>query len=82
MNGANSYVSAQFKPTEAQAMLDPAEVNALISKLCTDLGFCLPPEVGERLRLAPPADCDAFADAVFVAEGLDPRGADLISTGR
>jgi hypothetical protein len=57
-------------------MLSSAEVTSLLSKLCLELGFCLPPEDCERLRQASPSDVDAFTDAVFVAEGLAPDTAD------
>ncbi|MBC7796833.1 MAG: hypothetical protein H7Z37_08175 [Pyrinomonadaceae bacterium] len=57
-------------------MLDVAEVESLLSKLCIDLGFCLPPEDENLLREKPPSDVDAFTDAVFLAEGLDPQHVD------
>jgi hypothetical protein len=56
--------------------LTPEEVYSLLSKLCIDLGFCLPPDQIARLQDAPPDDADRFADAVFLAEGLDPRTSD------
>lgn len=49
------------------------EVQSLLDDLCVGLGFCLPPGDQQRLRAAPPHDAKAFADAVFVAEGMDPR---------
>jgi hypothetical protein len=54
--------------------MSPSRVNALLCQLCIDLGFCLPPADNDRLRRAPPADVDAFTDAVFVAEGMFPYG--------
>ena len=57
-------------------ILNPAEVESLLSKLCIDLGFCLAPEAENRLREKPPTDVNTFTDAVFVAEGLDPQHAD------
>lgn len=48
----------------------------LLDKLCTELGFCLPPEQYARLAASPPASVRAFTDAVFLAEGLDPQLAD------
>jgi hypothetical protein len=50
--------------------------GVLLDQLCADLGFCLPPEEQERLILSPPATINAFTDAIFVAEGLDPELAD------
>ena len=53
--------------------LTASEVDNLLTKLCIDLGFCLPPNAVLRLRNSPPTDIDLFTDAVFIAEGLDPR---------
>jgi hypothetical protein len=36
------------------------------------LGFCNSLDDLAQLQRTPPADIDAFTDAVFVAEGLDP----------
>jgi hypothetical protein len=57
----------------ALAVGPPPNVESLLYELCVDLGFCLPPDERIRLRDSPPRDVDAFTDAVFVAEGLDPR---------
>ena len=51
-------------------------IDGLLAELCTDLGFCLPPEAQARLAETPPATVDAFTDAVFVEEGWDPVHAD------
>jgi hypothetical protein len=40
------------------------------------LGFCLPPAEQVRLTDDPPDSADAFTDAIFTAEGLDPSTAD------
>jgi hypothetical protein len=53
--------------------LSPVQVESLLYELCVALGFCLPPDEQARLREFPPADVDAFADAVIRAEGLDPH---------
>jgi hypothetical protein len=58
-------------------MLSPHATEVLLSRLCIDLGFCLPPEVQRTLKEQPPLDAKAFADAVLLAEGLDPETADL-----
>jgi hypothetical protein len=52
--------------------LTASEVYNLLTKLCVDLGFCLPPRAISRFQKTPPTDIDSFTDAVFVAEGLDP----------
>ena len=57
-------------------MLSFEEVIVLLSKLCIDLGFCLPPADCERLRTECPPDVVSFTDAVFGAEGLPPQTAD------
>jgi hypothetical protein len=50
----------------------PSEVERLLDDLYSRLGFCLRGEHGKRLTHEPPTDADAFTDAVFQAEGLDP----------
>jgi len=52
--------------------LSSTQVEALLSELCVELGFCLPPHEHARLRESPPTEVDAFTDAVIRAEGLDP----------
>ena len=54
--------------------LSPSRARVLLDDLCIKYGFCLPPVEYERLRDAPPEDVEAFTDAVFVAEGMDPWG--------
>jgi hypothetical protein len=51
-------------------------LEKLLDEVCVDLGFCLPPWEQTRLLHSPPRSIDAFADAIFVAEGLSPRLAD------
>jgi hypothetical protein len=55
--------------------LGPSEVETLLGQLCVDLGFCLPAESQDVLIDNPPSDPQAFTDAVFVAEGLNPQTA-------
>lgn len=57
-------------------MIDHKQVESLLSKLCIEMGFCLPPSEHQRLVDAPPQDVRAFTDAVFVAEGMNPEMAD------
>ena len=52
--------------------LTASEIDNLLTKLCVDLGFCLPPKAISRLQKTPSQDIDSFTDAVFIAEGLDP----------
>jgi hypothetical protein len=49
-----------------------SELSWLLDELCVELGFCLPAPERDTLMNAPPLDVDAFTDAVFAAEGLDP----------
>jgi hypothetical protein len=59
-------------------MLSPTEVKKLLSELCVELGFCLPPEDQARFEEGPPENVENFTDAVFIAEGLDPKTADKL----
>jgi hypothetical protein len=54
-------------------LLNPAQVAPLLYELCVKLGFCLPSADQRRLERDPPTDIDSFTDAVFVAEGMDPK---------
>ncbi len=47
-------------------------VDRLLSELCVDLGFCLPPDDWTRLLDSPPSTIDGFTDEVVLAEGMDP----------
>jgi hypothetical protein len=48
------------------------QIESLLYDLCVTYGFCLPPEDNERLVNEPPGTVDAFTDAVYRAEGMDP----------
>jgi hypothetical protein len=52
------------------------ELEYLLENLCVELGFCLQGEAYNRLIENPPPDIASYTDAVFRAEGLDPRLAD------
>ncbi|MBN8887906.1 MAG: hypothetical protein J0I77_19430 [Rudaea sp.] len=52
------------------------KIEKLLSRLCAELGFCLTPEQKEHMTSLFPHSVEAFTDAVFVAEGLDPKLAD------
>jgi hypothetical protein len=47
-------------------------VTYLLYELCARFGFCLPEEGRERIESDPPTDPDAFAAAVYRAEGFEP----------
>jgi hypothetical protein len=58
----------------------PFDAYPLLYDLCVRLGYCLPPEPWDALMTDPPLDVDAFAEAVFVGEGLpSPRDVDTQS---
>ncbi|BEP14367.1 hypothetical protein acdb102_26780 [Acidothermaceae bacterium B102] len=49
----------------------------LLYDVCVRLGYCLPPEQWDALMADPPLDVDAFAEAIFIGEGMEsPREAD------
>jgi hypothetical protein len=56
--------------------LSSHEVEVVLSKLCIDLGFCLPPSDRHHIGESPPSTVPEFVAAVFRAEGLDPETAD------
>jgi hypothetical protein len=62
--------------TNKQPLAAENWVERLLGEVCTDLGFCLPGAEQTRLLHSPPKSIDAFADEIFVAEGLNPRLAD------
>ena len=49
-----------------------SRIEWLLDDLCVELGFCLPPDEYARLASSPPMSTEAFTNAVFVAERLDP----------
>ncbi|AVP96832.1 hypothetical protein C7S18_06290 [Ahniella affigens] len=63
------------QPVEGD-MINVTEAEALLGTLCVKYGFCLPPLWHARLVHCPPKSVVKFTDAVFHAEGLDPRTAD------
>jgi hypothetical protein len=50
-----------------------ADVQRLLDTLCVEVGFCLPPVEQRHLRASWSLDAGAFTDAVFDADGMDPR---------
>ena len=51
---------------------DPKEVTWLLQDLCTQLGYSMAVRQPERFIELVPKGPESFADAVLVAEGLDP----------
>ena len=56
--------------------MNRSSTELLLDRLCTELGFCLPPAERARLVASPPTTVEDFTKAVFIAEGLDPELAD------
>jgi hypothetical protein len=56
--------------------LHPDDVETLLGKLCVDLGFCLHSPEYDELCDNPPEKINAFTNAVFAAEGMNPETAD------
>jgi hypothetical protein len=48
------------------------QIESLLYDLCVTYGFCLPETENEKLVDDPPGTVDAFTDAVYRAEGMDP----------
>ena len=59
-----------------------SDVEALLYRVCVDLGLCLDPECHDHLVTQGPGDVDAMTDAIFAAEGLNPATADRALYGR
>ncbi len=56
--------------------LTESQLEALLSRVCVDLGLCLTPDSYDHLVTSPPGDAASLTDAIFVAEGMSPRSAD------
>jgi hypothetical protein len=59
----------------------PQQIESLLQELGRALGFRFSSEAQTRLISEPPADADAFTDAVLREQGLDP-GVDIPSLRR
>jgi hypothetical protein len=52
---------------------DATRVNSLLSQICVERGWCLPPEGGELVRRTIPDGIDAVVDAIIrVEKEMDP----------
>lgn len=65
-------MDAQPTSTLSEMLKPESHVEAALEELCVNLGYCLPPSEQEALLSDPPANIEAFVDAVLLAEGLDP----------
>lgn len=59
-----------------------SDVEALLYRVCVDLGLCLDPVTYDQLVTNAPGDVDAMTDAIFAAEGMNPADADRALYGR
>ncbi len=57
-------------------MFEQHEIAGLLSRLCIELGYCIPPADAERLEREPPQSASELTDAVFRAEGLESERLD------
>jgi hypothetical protein len=69
-------IDPPLRKTDEERTLTQHQVTSLLQILCIDLGFCVPANAAERLESNPPRTVEAFTDALFRAEGLDPALAD------
>jgi len=59
-----------------------SDVEALLYRVCVDLGLCLTPDTYDHLVTHAPDTVDAMTDAIFRAEGMNPATADRWLYGR
>jgi len=59
-----------------------SDVEALLYRVCVDLGLCLDPGSYDHLVTHAPENVDAMTDAIFAAEGMNPASADRALYGR
>ena len=63
----NSYVSKRHPSVTKRG----SRAEAALSDLCIRWGYCIPPDAADALLENPPADAEAFADIVLVADGRE-----------
>jgi len=54
-------------------VLTPKQLDYLLGELCSGYGFSLPVRQPHRMEESLAKGIDAFTDAVFDVEGMDPR---------
>lgn len=59
-----------------------SDVEALLYRVCVELGLCLDPDTYDHLVTSAPDDVDAMTNAIFTAEGTNPESADRALYGR
>lgn len=59
------------------SQLTESQVEALLYRVCVELGLCLTPDTYDHLVTHAPIDVASMTDAIFVAEGIPPETANL-----
>jgi hypothetical protein len=59
-----------------------SDVEALLYRICADLGLCLTPDTYDHLVTHAPDTVDAMTDAIFAAEGGNPATANRETYGQ
>ena len=57
----------------SRSLLTESQVEALLYRVCVELGLCLTPDIYDRLVTVAPGDAASMTDAIFVAEGMSPQ---------
>jgi hypothetical protein len=65
------YHEAASRRHPAKKPRRESRAELALSELCSKLGYCIPPDEQEAILANPPADEEAFVDAVLIAEGRD-----------
>jgi len=59
-----------------------SDVEALLYRVCVDLGLCLTPDTYDHLVTHAPDTVEAMTNAIFAAEGMNLANADRALYGR
>lgn len=62
--------------------LTESQVEALLRRVCVELGLCLTPDTYDHLVTHAPTEITALTDAIFVAEGIAPEAANRTLYGQ
>ena len=65
-----------------QRTLMDSDVEALLYRVCVDLGLCLNSDTYDQLVTHASDGIDAMTDAIFTAQGMNPSTADPKLYGR
>ena len=59
----------------SRTLLTESQVEALLYRVCVELGLCLTPDTYDHLVTNAPGEVTSLTDAIFVAEGISPQAA-------